>query len=125
MLKTLRIAYLVAYNVACQLGWFYVLALTAQHFASGGLASDLWSAIEVPLKIVQTAAILEIVHAALGIVRSPVATTALQGKVPIASDYDIPLPLPRTRLRLSITAPIFARLPAHSRVAPRCAVVHG
>ena len=40
---------------------------------------DFWKTIEMPLKYVQTAAVLEIVHSMIGIVRSPVLTTALQG----------------------------------------------
>jgi hypothetical protein len=34
-------------------------------------------AVEVPLKICQTAAVLEVMHSALGIVRSPVAITGV------------------------------------------------
>ena len=40
---------------------------------------DFWSTIEKTLKFSQTAAILEIVHSMLGLVRSPVMTTTLQG----------------------------------------------
>lgn len=38
----------------------------------------LWQAVEIPLKISQTAAIMEVVHAAAGIVKSPVAITGRQ-----------------------------------------------
>ena len=34
-------------------------------------------AVEVPLKLAQTAAVLEVVHSALGLVRSPVFITGL------------------------------------------------
>lgn len=36
-------------------------------------------AVEVPLKISQTAAIMEVVHAATGMVKSPVAITGVLG----------------------------------------------
>jgi hypothetical protein len=42
--------------------------------------ATLYDEVEDGLKVVQTAALLEIVHAALGIVKSPVMTTVLQGK---------------------------------------------
>ena len=74
-----KTAYLAVYNAACVAGWTYVLALTAAHFRAGRPASELYDAVEVPLKVVQTAALLEVVHAATGLVRSAVATTALQG----------------------------------------------
>jgi hypothetical protein len=39
----------------------------------------LWNEIEWPLKIVQSAAIMEVLHAMIGIVKSPFRTTFLQG----------------------------------------------
>jgi very-long-chain (3R)-3-hydroxyacyl-CoA dehydratase len=69
--------YLLAYNAVLIVGWAYVLALTAQtSLASGPRA--VYAAIETPLLYAQTAAVLEIVHAALGIARSPVLVTAMQ-----------------------------------------------
>jgi very-long-chain (3R)-3-hydroxyacyl-CoA dehydratase len=80
--------YLVLYNAACIAGWSYVLYEMAQHFlaaSAAGPKADYWHAastlyprVEKPLKIVQTAAILEIVHAMVGLVRSPVVTTFMQ-----------------------------------------------
>jgi very-long-chain (3R)-3-hydroxyacyl-CoA dehydratase len=40
--------------------------------------ASLYDEVEDGLKVVQTAAILEIIHAALGLVKSPVMTTVLQ-----------------------------------------------
>jgi very-long-chain (3R)-3-hydroxyacyl-CoA dehydratase len=80
MASGLRTAYLALYNAACQAGWAYVLWLIVQHLAvERQPASTLYAAIAAPLQIVQTAALLEVVHAALGLVRSGVATTAMQG----------------------------------------------
>lgn len=100
--------YLIIYNAICCLGWAYVLALgipslvtsissstangsslldalkyagSTMYFASPSTAG--WSDESSPslafvLTIVQSAAILEIVHAALGLVRSPVFVTTMQ-----------------------------------------------
>ena len=100
--------YLILYNALCCLGWAYVLALAipsllfsiASATSSGAslfealktAGSELyfatpstagWSGESSPslafaLTIVQSAAILEIVHAAVGLVRSPVVVTAMQ-----------------------------------------------
>ena len=78
--------YLAAYNLACMAGWAYVLWLGAREFVSarGGGAQPLsalrgvWRAVRSPLFVVQWAAVLEVAHAAVGIVPSPVFTTALQ-----------------------------------------------
>lgn len=75
----LKKAYLALYNAASMAGWAYVLGLTAQHFQAGGGVDGLYGAIEQPLKIVQTTALLEVVHSAVGLVRAPVPTTFIQG----------------------------------------------
>ena len=72
-------AYLVLYNAACAVGWAYVLYLTLLHAASGPAdARTLWAALALPLTAVQSAAALEVAHAALGLVSSPVLTVAIQ-----------------------------------------------
>ncbi|KXZ56690.1 hypothetical protein GPECTOR_1g621 [Gonium pectorale] len=43
-----------------------------------GTTTDLWKVVELPLKVSQTAAILEVVHSAVGLVRSPVMITGMQ-----------------------------------------------
>jgi hypothetical protein len=76
--------YLIAYNVACCAGWAMVLSLAVQTLINNGLSFDsLASIYDAPslsktLTYVQTAALLEIVHAAIGFVRSPVFITTLQ-----------------------------------------------
>ena len=45
----------------------------------------LYTDVEMNLKIVQTAAVLEIIHAAIGFVKSPVMTTFMQGTPPPVS----------------------------------------
>lgn len=82
-------AYLVAYNVASMAGWAYVILQIVQYFArhsdvAGAVfnqtaADNLFNDIQGPLKLVQTAAFLEVLHASFGLVRAPVVTTAIQG----------------------------------------------
>ncbi|KAG2499318.1 hypothetical protein HYH03_002896 [Edaphochlamys debaryana] len=43
-----------------------------------GTTADLWQVVELPLKVSQSAAVMEIVHSALGVVRSPVMITGMQ-----------------------------------------------
>ena len=71
--------YLVLYNIACIIGWAYIDYLIIRHFFNGGEMSGVWSIVEMPLKVVQTAAALEILHALLGWVRSGVFTAFVQG----------------------------------------------
>ena len=64
--------YLLGYNILAALGWLYIDALVARHFlAHGALGAPaaLYAAAQAPLKAVQTAALLEVAHAALGLVR--------------------------------------------------------
>ena len=97
--------YLIVYNAACCLGWAYVLALGIPSLLASVAASDAslldalknagselyfatpatagWSDESIPslqfvLTLVQSAAVLEIVHAMVGLVRSPVFVTTLQ-----------------------------------------------
>ena len=87
--------YLACYNFLSALAWLAVLRAMFLHFsAAAGAArgtplSRLWASLPGAsrglydsvgglLTVVQAAALLEIAHAALGLVRSPLATTALQ-----------------------------------------------
>jgi very-long-chain (3R)-3-hydroxyacyl-CoA dehydratase len=79
--------YLLAYNAANAAGWAFVLYLTAttvyktheQGKDWETISRATWDAVEWPLKIVQSLAALEIVHAAVGFVRSPLGSTFMQG----------------------------------------------
>ena len=103
----LKDLYLITYNALCCLGWAYVLALGIPTFIASVTSSIGTSSLVESLKIagrsvyaatpytagwsneatpslatvlmyVQSAAVLEIVHAALGLVRSPVFVTTMQ-----------------------------------------------
>lgn len=68
-------SYLFAYNTAQFLGWSYLLFQMVDHFAQGGQPANLYQKVNITLKIFQTAAVLEILHAATGMVKSnPVVT---------------------------------------------------
>ncbi|CAF1553051.1 unnamed protein product [Rotaria sp. Silwood1] len=75
-LPSLANFYLLIYNSILTVGWAYILYEIVKQVGSYKSISDLWecrglwNVIELPLKICQTAAFLEIVHAMLGLVRS-------------------------------------------------------
>ncbi|KHJ80199.1 tyrosine phosphatase-like protein, PTPLA [Oesophagostomum dentatum] len=70
--------YLFAYNAVQVLGWGIILLKTLYGLFERRSWPELYNSVEVEVKIFQTLAILEIVHAAVGLVRSPVGTTAMQ-----------------------------------------------
>ncbi|XP_050464634.1 very-long-chain (3R)-3-hydroxyacyl-CoA dehydratase 2 [Cataglyphis hispanica] len=69
--------YLVLYNLGQTLGWSYILYLIIQHYINPS-HNTLWDKTQLPVIIFQNAAVLEIIHAAIGIVSSNVITTTLQ-----------------------------------------------
>ncbi|KAI8372749.1 tyrosine phosphatase-like protein [Radiomyces spectabilis] len=77
--KTLVQWYLLSYNQVSFLGWFWILFLTvSQLVISGGNFASVFDVVWPWLSVVQTAAIFEVIHAALGWVRAPLLTTTLQ-----------------------------------------------
>eukprot|EP01026_Neomeris_dumetosa_P061405 TRINITY_DN57986_c0_g1_i3.p3 TRINITY_DN57986_c0_g1~~TRINITY_DN57986_c0_g1_i3.p3 ORF type:complete len:228 (+),score=9.62 TRINITY_DN57986_c0_g1_i3:50-733(+) len=70
--------YLLGYNSALLSGWALCLIKMMISVYDGGSLPQVWEAIKLPLAISQTAAILEVVHSATGIVRSPLIATGLQ-----------------------------------------------
>jgi len=85
-------AYLVLYNLAAMAGWGVCLVMTAKHiFATleasafnpvdcwGKLGSlAFWKEVEFPLKVVQTAAVMEVLHNIFGLVPGSAFTTFMQ-----------------------------------------------
>ena len=67
-------AYLVLYNVVQFLGWSHMLYILLPHLdtalVKGVDRGQLYADIELSLKIFQTAAVLEVVHAAVGLVKT-------------------------------------------------------
>jgi very-long-chain (3R)-3-hydroxyacyl-CoA dehydratase len=78
--------YLILYNSACCVGWAGVLGLSLFSLVTSDKASLTdklaeihgFQEVSLLLTISQTAALLEIVHAILGLVRSPVMVTFMQ-----------------------------------------------
>ena len=77
-MSAVKTVYLVVYNLLCCMGWAWVLQNCIVSILTDSTPT-LYASIEGWLKVVQTAAVLEIVHAATGLVRSPVFSTFLQG----------------------------------------------
>ncbi|EAN78453.1 protein tyrosine phosphatase, putative [Trypanosoma brucei brucei TREU927] len=70
--------YLLAYNGVLLAGWSTILMKIVQHLSTGGRFADVYSLIAPLLVVSQSAAVLEVLHALFGLVRSPVGTTLLQ-----------------------------------------------
>ncbi|EFQ32474.1 protein tyrosine phosphatase-like protein [Colletotrichum graminicola] len=75
-----RVAYLTLYNAIFASLWASVLFTVAATMSAGGGggAPAVYEAAEARSRWVQTLTLIEVVHSALGLVRSPVGTTALQ-----------------------------------------------
>ncbi|XP_053979371.1 very-long-chain (3R)-3-hydroxyacyl-CoA dehydratase hpo-8 [Hylaeus volcanicus] len=72
------IIYLKIYNFAQVLGWCYILYKFLQSDFSSPTRATLWQNVKWPVVIFQHAAFLEVVHAALGLVKSNPILTAFQ-----------------------------------------------
>lgn len=70
--------YLFLYNAIQVLGWGSILLKSINWLSTSETYKDLYNENVLTLQIFQTAAILEIVHCAIGFVRSPVGTTLMQ-----------------------------------------------
>ncbi|PWV17301.1 putative protein tyrosine phosphatase [Trypanosoma cruzi] len=74
----LKKAYLLAYNGSMLTGWALILFKVVNHVASGKNVWDVYPLIARLLLVFQGGAVMEIIHAMLGLVRSPVLTTFMQ-----------------------------------------------
>ncbi|XP_047523370.1 very-long-chain (3R)-3-hydroxyacyl-CoA dehydratase hpo-8 [Pieris napi] len=70
--------YLIAYNGIQSLGWSYLLWQTIIHFLNRGSLDTYWNEIKWTVYIFQNAAVLEILHAAIGLVPSGVFIVLMQ-----------------------------------------------
>ena len=71
-------AYLILYNLVCAVGWGMVLYQTVMSVLQGKTAAQTWEVVGQTLLFVQSLAALEVVHSAIKLVKSPVATTFIQ-----------------------------------------------
>ncbi|KAG5312377.1 HACD2 dehydratase, partial [Acromyrmex insinuator] len=71
--------YLASYNLGQTLGWSYLLYQIIQYYLeSSSSDSTLWNKTKLPIIIFQNAALLEIIHAGIGLVPSNVLITLVQ-----------------------------------------------
>ncbi|ORZ33147.1 tyrosine phosphatase-like protein, partial [Catenaria anguillulae PL171] len=71
--------YLTVYNLVSFLGWSSILVRAASAvLLTGTPVSGLYALVGADLRRVQTLAVFEILHAVLGVVKSPIMTTATQ-----------------------------------------------
>ena len=80
-MSQLKKAYLIGYNTSLCVGWAVVLARVVQFLINKPANADyagVYPLIKTVLLYSQTAALMEILHALVDLVRSPVATTFLQ-----------------------------------------------
>ncbi|XP_059439968.1 very-long-chain (3R)-3-hydroxyacyl-CoA dehydratase PASTICCINO 2A [Corylus avellana] len=76
-LSLARRLYLTLYNWTVFAGWIQVLYLAVKTLRESG-HEQVYNAVERPLLLAQTAAVLEIVHGLVGLVRSPISATLPQ-----------------------------------------------
>ncbi|XP_051147415.1 very-long-chain (3R)-3-hydroxyacyl-CoA dehydratase PASTICCINO 2A [Andrographis paniculata] len=76
-LSSLRRPYLTLYNWTVFFGWLQVLFLTLKALHHSG-ANSVYAAVHKPLILAQSAALIEILHSLVGLVRSPVGATLPQ-----------------------------------------------
>ncbi|CAA0807633.1 Very-long-chain (3R)-3-hydroxyacyl-CoA dehydratase PASTICCINO 2 [Striga hermonthica] len=92
----LRRIYLALYNWILFLGWSHVLYLAVSTLRSSGPHS-VYAAVETPLLLAQSAALVEILHSLAGIVRSPVTATLPQVASRLYVTWGILYSFPETR----------------------------
>jgi very-long-chain (3R)-3-hydroxyacyl-CoA dehydratase len=71
-----RKVYLTTYNLIFAALWASIFLKAISN--AGSSKSQLFSATESPARWIQTASLIEVVHSATGLIKSPVSTTALQ-----------------------------------------------
>lgn len=70
--------YLASYNLIQTLGWSYLLYQIIQYYIQPSSGSTLWDKTKLPVVVFQNAALLEIMHAATGLIPSNVMVTTSQ-----------------------------------------------
>ncbi|KAF2637303.1 PTPLA-domain-containing protein [Massarina eburnea CBS 473.64] len=74
--SSIRTAYLTLYNLVFATLWTSILITTLSHIPKGKL--KLFEATEPRIRWIQTITLIEVGHAAIGLVKSPVSTTFIQ-----------------------------------------------
>lgn len=102
-LTAVRRLYLSAYNWAIFVGWFQVFYLALKTLKESG-HERVYDAVERPLLLAQTAAVLEILHGLLGLVRSPVSATLPQIASRLYVTWGILWSFPETRVHFLVSS---------------------
>lgn len=102
-LALLRRLYLTIYNWTVFVGWFQVLCFALKTLKQSG-HQHVYDAIERPLQLAQTAAILEILHGLVGLVRSPVTATLPQISSRLFVTWGILWSFPETRTHILVSS---------------------
>ncbi|XP_033640598.1 very-long-chain (3R)-3-hydroxyacyl-CoA dehydratase 2-like [Asterias rubens] len=98
----LATAYLVIYNVVLCAGWTAVGVMGMRHYLQSKSHIGVYDAVEIPLKVFQTAAILEVVHCAIGIVPTSVMLTGFQVVSRLLLVWPIVHAVPQVQNELSV-----------------------
>ncbi|VAH70314.1 unnamed protein product [Triticum turgidum subsp. durum] len=96
-------AYLAVYNWAVFFGWAQVLYFAVEALLRSG-HEDVYAAVERPLQLAQTAAVLEILHGLVGLVRSPVSATLPQIGSRLFVTWGILWSFPETRTHILVSS---------------------
>lgn len=97
--------YILLYNLSMTVGWILVLfRLLAAKFSS----SPIYESVEIPLKVFQTGALLEILHSLTGLIRAPASTTALQVASRLLLVWGVADPIEAVRTNKSFATMVLA-----------------
>merc|ERR1712137_1083356 len=70
--------YKIFYNLVQTLGWSFILYSVVMNYVRGQGPETVWPKVGEALIIFQNAALLEVLHSLVGLVRAPVGTTFIQ-----------------------------------------------
>lgn len=102
-LSLVRRTYLTIYNWTVFVGWFQVLYLALKTLMESG-HEHVYDAVEKPLLLAQSAAVLEILHGLVGLVRSPVTATLPQISSRLYVTWGILWSFPETRTHILVSS---------------------
>ncbi|KAI3887858.1 hypothetical protein MKX03_015491 [Papaver bracteatum] len=102
-LSVLKRIYLTIYNWTIFVGWFQVLYMALMTLKESGY-EHVYNAVEKPLLLAQTAAVMEILHGLVGLVRSPIIATLPQIGSRLFVTWGILWSFPETRTHVLVSS---------------------
>ncbi|XP_015890567.3 very-long-chain (3R)-3-hydroxyacyl-CoA dehydratase PASTICCINO 2A isoform X2 [Ziziphus jujuba] len=102
-LSSVRRLYLTLYNWTVFLGWVQVLYLAVTTLKESG-HQQVYNAVARPLQLAQSAAVLEILHGLIGLVRSPITATLPQIASRLYVTWGILWSIPETRSHILVSS---------------------